>query len=110
MRLREADRFSDTDCRLLMVDSKRFCIAPRLPRMLLIVDSAASTRVIAVLAFATVVTDALLSAALPRASEPPVPKPMRAGALPPIVIVSAAVRRIDPTAVRVTTLPSAAVL
>ena len=32
MRLREAERFSDTVCRLLMVDSKRFWMAPNVPR------------------------------------------------------------------------------
>src|SRR5688572_26533986 len=56
MRLREAERFSDAVVRLVIVDSKRFWIAPSAPRRLPIDVSAASTRRIAVLALATVVT------------------------------------------------------
>ena len=60
MRLRDAERFSLTAGKLAIVDSKRFWIAPKVLRRLLTDVSAASTRVIVVLAFATVVTDALL--------------------------------------------------
>ena len=44
-----------TACRLAIVDSKRFWMAPKVLRRLLTAVSAASTRLIAVLAFATVV-------------------------------------------------------
>src|SRR6188508_2607944 len=43
MRLREADRFSDTPWRLLIVDWKRFWIAPSVLRSVLTEVSAAST-------------------------------------------------------------------
>src|SRR5712691_5923549 len=65
IRLREALRFSDIVCRLAIAESKRFCTAPRVPRKVFTVERAASTRLIISLAFATVVTDAELSAALP---------------------------------------------
>src|SRR3546814_7679454 len=56
MRERDADRFCETACRLLIVDSKRFWIAPRVLRSELTEDNAESTRLIASLALATVLT------------------------------------------------------
>src|SRR5262249_26294833 len=44
MRLREAERFSDTACKLLMVDWKRFWIAPSVLRRVETELSAESTR------------------------------------------------------------------
>src|SRR5689334_24845995 len=106
MRLREAVRFSLTACRLAIVDSKRFWIAPKVLRRLLTELSAASTRVIAVLAFATVVTLAAFSALAPRAREPAA-RPALAGVLPPMTMASAAVRRIEPFAVTLVVAPAA---
>ncbi len=90
-----------------MVDSKRFWIAPKVLRRLLTAVRAASTRVMAVLAFAAVVTLTLDSACAPRAREPGAVKPAFAGVLPPMMMVSAAVRRIEPIAVRLVVAPCA---
>src|ERR1043165_3177010 len=98
MRLREDVRFSAAVVRLVIVDSKRFWMAPSVLRRELTAVRAASTRVIAVFALPTVVTLAVFSALLPGASEP-VERPAFAGVLPPTTIVSAATRRIEPTAV-----------
>ena len=56
MRLFEASRFTDTLLRFAIVDSRRFCTAPRSPRVALMRASAASTRSIVLFAFSTVVT------------------------------------------------------
>ena len=69
IRLRDASRFSLTAVKFAIVDSKRFWMAPNVLRRPLTAVSAASTRVIAVFAFATVVTDAVASAEVPRASD-----------------------------------------
>src|SRR5262245_49833540 len=106
MRLREDVRFSAAVVRLLIVDSKRFWMAPSVLRRPLTAVRAASTRVIAVFAFATEVTFAVFNALLPRASEPAA-KPEFAGVLPPITMVSAATRRTEPTAVTAVVAPAA---
>ena len=53
MRLREDVRFSAAVVRFVIVDSKRFWMAPSVLRSELVAVKAASTRVIAVFAFAT---------------------------------------------------------
>ncbi|MNC30072.1 hypothetical protein D3C75_783450 [compost metagenome] len=61
MRLREADRFSVEVCRLATTEVKRFWIAPRSARVLLIELSALSTISSACCAPATVETSTLSS-------------------------------------------------
>src|SRR5688572_2051095 len=68
MRLREADRFSETPCRLLIVDWKRFWIAPRVLRSVLTEVSAASMLWIVELAPLTLNTFCTFSEP-PRAAE-----------------------------------------
>ena len=65
MRLREADRFSDEVCRLATTEVKRFWIAPRSARVLLIAPRALSTTSIACCAPFTVDTSILSANCLP---------------------------------------------
>ena len=61
MRLRDADRFSDEVCRLATTEVKRFWIAPRSARVLLIAPRALSTISIACWAPFTVLTSRSLA-------------------------------------------------
>jgi len=92
MRLRDADRFSDEVCRLATTEVKRFWIAPRSARVLLIAPRALSTTSIACCAPFTVDTSILSANCLaatagavwPAAKVPPVTataKPLKAPSL-----------------------------
>src|SRR5262245_30360326 len=83
MRLREADRFSETAWRLLIVDWKRFWIAPSVLRSVLTEVSAASTLWIAELAPETLNTFCAFSEPERAAVAAPIVAPA-----PPTVIAS----------------------
>ena len=83
IRPREAARFSLTVCRLMIVDSKRFWIAPRLPRRPLTAVSAESTRAMAKFALETVSTPTPASVVVAEAVSATVVTPARPVVLPP---------------------------
>src|SRR6185369_11723736 len=69
MRLREAERFSDEACRLLIVVSKRDWIAPNWARWVLMVESALSMIRMAKVALLTVVRSTTLTVELDEPEE-----------------------------------------